>query len=236
MSTIDELIQQGIARAKAGNKAEAKKLFGQVVKQEPNNAKAWYFLSQVVDEKKQVLYCLRKVLELDSGNEKIKQRIRALEGETDLVELHVPKPNPKPIASTLDASPLKKTPYPLFVAVGVIFICFLLFLLFKPLSNGNNSNKNDKFRIGDFVQLYSSTGYSAVGVNRAAFDAYIDAAIADDTDALRQLLEDGRIILVKNGTKAKIIGTDYGIREVQFLDGDYAGYSGWLVIEELVRP
>jgi hypothetical protein len=34
MSTIDELIQQGITQAKAGNKAEAKKIFTDIVRQE----------------------------------------------------------------------------------------------------------------------------------------------------------------------------------------------------------
>lgn len=75
MSTVDELIQQAITQAKAGNKLEAKKILSQVVKQEPQNAHAWYLLSHVVDEQEQAEYCLEKVVAIQPENARAKNRL-----------------------------------------------------------------------------------------------------------------------------------------------------------------
>lgn len=79
MTAIDDLIQQAITQAKAGDRPQARKILAQVVKQAPGSARAWYLLSQVVDSPQQAEYCLKKVLEIDPANARARQRLQALE-------------------------------------------------------------------------------------------------------------------------------------------------------------
>jgi tellurium resistance protein TerD len=78
-TTILELIQQAIKEAKAGNKETAKNILSKAVRHTPNNASAWYLLSQVVEKPEQAIYCLEQVLKLRPDNDKAKQRIEKLQ-------------------------------------------------------------------------------------------------------------------------------------------------------------
>jgi len=64
-----ELLQQGIAAAKAGRNETARRLLTQVVEQGVNNVTAWLWLSGVVDSLDDKQVCLENVLELDPGNQ-----------------------------------------------------------------------------------------------------------------------------------------------------------------------
>ncbi len=97
MGTSSELIDKAIAEAKSGNKAGAKKILVQVVKNEPSNAQAWYLLSWVVDEKEQIIYCLNKVLEIIPDNSQAKARLRKLQEEsTPIPSIQLQTTTPKP--------------------------------------------------------------------------------------------------------------------------------------------
>ena len=80
MNTSEELIQESITEYKSGNKNTAKRLLASVVKKEPDNARAWYLLSQAVDKKEQAIYCLSRVLKINPDNSQAKNRLRKLEG------------------------------------------------------------------------------------------------------------------------------------------------------------
>jgi hypothetical protein len=67
-SDFEQLIQMAIAEAKLGNKKKALSILGDVVRQESGNARAWYLLSQVVEEPAQAVDCLRRVLAIDPDN------------------------------------------------------------------------------------------------------------------------------------------------------------------------
>ncbi len=61
MSTnLDNLIAQGIAAAKAGNRVEARKVFEFVLKQDKANVAAWWWLAQVIDDQQRRSKCLEK--------------------------------------------------------------------------------------------------------------------------------------------------------------------------------
>lgn len=103
MSAIEELIQQGVKLAKAGNKREAKEIFVQVVKQEPKNVRAWYFLSQVVDSREQSIYCLEKILQIQPENLQIAELLQKL-------KLQTPPTPPVSAASTPATQPTPSLP------------------------------------------------------------------------------------------------------------------------------
>ena len=87
MSNSSELIEKAITEAKSGNRTGAKKLLAQVVRKEPSNAQAWYLLSRLVEEKEQIIYCLKKVLEIMPDNSQAKARLKKLQSES------TPKPS-----------------------------------------------------------------------------------------------------------------------------------------------
>lgn len=62
------LLTQGIGAYKAGNLEQAKVFFAQAIQQDPMNAKAWLWMSGVVEED-QRKSCLQRVLALEPGNQ-----------------------------------------------------------------------------------------------------------------------------------------------------------------------
>ena len=76
--TINELIRRAFKAGKAGDRISAKKLLSQVVEQDPQNVRAWYLLSQVVDNEKQAVFCLEKALEADPDNHRVAERLQQI--------------------------------------------------------------------------------------------------------------------------------------------------------------
>ena len=68
-SQIADLLQQGIAAAKAGRKEEARRLLTQLVDIDERNEKAWLWLSGVVESTEDRQVCLENVLALNPDNQ-----------------------------------------------------------------------------------------------------------------------------------------------------------------------
>lgn len=77
--TIDTLIQDALEWGRLGNKSQARALLAQAVQQDPNHARAWFLLSQTVENDEEALDCLRRVEALQPGNRQVRARIAALE-------------------------------------------------------------------------------------------------------------------------------------------------------------
>ncbi|MCC7129275.1 MAG: hypothetical protein B6D39_11135 [Anaerolineae bacterium UTCFX2] len=77
-SQYEPLIQQALTEAKRGNKRGAKKILAQIIKQESQNARVWYLLSQVVENEEQAIYCLQRVLRIQPDNAQAKERLERL--------------------------------------------------------------------------------------------------------------------------------------------------------------
>lgn len=75
---MDDLIQQGITAYKAGKRNEARKIFIVLVKQEPNNERAWGWMYMVANDDKERIYCMKQVLRINPANEKAKQILNSL--------------------------------------------------------------------------------------------------------------------------------------------------------------
>jgi hypothetical protein len=75
------LLKQGIAALKAGQKAEARRLLGQVVQQDRNNETAWLWLSGAVDADRERIHCLRETLRINPNNQHARHGLEQLEGK-----------------------------------------------------------------------------------------------------------------------------------------------------------
>ena len=137
--TNDEAIQQAVNLARSGERAAARQLLENTVRQEPQNARAWYLLSQLVDTSKQTIYCLEKVLEVDPTNEQAITRLEKLKQSAHISSSSTSSPaSPSKVESTKKGSDLRRKIVGGFVFLGLPAFCLLtLAILF--LSSDSNS-------------------------------------------------------------------------------------------------
>jgi tetratricopeptide (TPR) repeat protein len=75
------LLRQGIAAARAGDKETARNLLMRAVEQDENNASAWLWLSGVVEGLDDRQVCLENVLALDPNNQAARQGLEWIHGQ-----------------------------------------------------------------------------------------------------------------------------------------------------------
>src|SRR5260221_13510389 len=64
-----QLLQQGIAAARAGQQAQARKLLQEAVKRDPRSESAWLWLSSVAKDDQERAFCLKQLLSINPNNE-----------------------------------------------------------------------------------------------------------------------------------------------------------------------
>ncbi|GIK38875.1 MAG: hypothetical protein BroJett011_27080 [Chloroflexota bacterium] len=72
------MIQQGIAAAKAGDKDQAREILQKILRQDPKNETAWWWLASVLDQEDAII-CLKNVLKLNPANTKAQTALARLE-------------------------------------------------------------------------------------------------------------------------------------------------------------
>jgi len=87
LTDTDDLLKQGIAALKAGQKAEARRLLERVVQQDENNETAWLWLSGAVDTDSERIHCLRETLRINPDNQHARRGLEKLEGEVPISRL-----------------------------------------------------------------------------------------------------------------------------------------------------
>jgi Flp pilus assembly protein TadD len=78
MPDTTELLEQGIALAKAGRREEARGVLLKVIEQDEQNESAWLWLSGVVDSEDDKVVALENVLTLNPNNEWAKRGLQML--------------------------------------------------------------------------------------------------------------------------------------------------------------
>jgi tetratricopeptide (TPR) repeat protein len=80
-STVDDLLKQGIAAARAGRKDEARQKLMRVVELDEENEQAWLWLSGVVESNDDRRVCLENVLTINPANAAAHKGLRLLDGQ-----------------------------------------------------------------------------------------------------------------------------------------------------------
>jgi len=133
----EDKLEQAVLLYKQGNKPQAARLLGEIVRQDPNNSNAWYGLALSLDEKDKKIFCLKKVLTLEPSHQKAIQLLEQLQTEqkssvfiqektTKSVQPVIQKPASKnPIKKTIEEStPIeKKLIYVLVGMLALLVIC-----------------------------------------------------------------------------------------------------------------
>jgi tetratricopeptide (TPR) repeat protein len=74
-------LRDGIMAARIGNRDQALVLLLQAVEQEPRNEEAWLWLSRLVETDQQRIECLRRVVEINPGNQAAQADLDRLTGQ-----------------------------------------------------------------------------------------------------------------------------------------------------------
>jgi tetratricopeptide (TPR) repeat protein len=93
---VIDLLQQGIAAARAGKREEARALLMQLVEGDERNEQAWLWLAGVVDAPEDIRTCLQNVLDLNPANQQAQQGLAWVEQRYGPAE---PPPAPVVIAT-----------------------------------------------------------------------------------------------------------------------------------------
>lgn len=107
----NDLLQRGIAALRAGDKAEARRLLGRIIQQNPRDEQAWLWMSGAVDTAQERSTCLAKVLEINPNNELAQRGMASLQRESPPppaapVETQpVPQPKPTLVQAVLGTAP-----------------------------------------------------------------------------------------------------------------------------------
>ena len=76
---VEQLLREGIAAARTGDKSTAKQKLQQVVALDPQNEKGWYWLASVVDTDDERRVCLGNVIVINPGNARAKALLESLD-------------------------------------------------------------------------------------------------------------------------------------------------------------
>lgn len=74
-----QLFERGVAAARSGQRRLAAGLLARAVQCDPRHEQAWLWLSGVVDDPEQIVFCLRTVLEIDPDNDRARRGLAWLE-------------------------------------------------------------------------------------------------------------------------------------------------------------
>jgi tetratricopeptide (TPR) repeat protein len=74
-----DLLSRASRLAERGNRAGARDLLIQAIKQDPGNAQAWFMLSLTTDDPDKIAEYLHRVIELNPDDELARRRLQTLE-------------------------------------------------------------------------------------------------------------------------------------------------------------
>jgi len=77
---INSLVEKALQEAKTGQTDAAKRTLAQALKLDPAHPRAWYLLSHLLEDPKQIAYCLEQVLKAQPNHRSAKQRLDELNG------------------------------------------------------------------------------------------------------------------------------------------------------------
>lgn len=101
---MSDVLQEGIAAARAGNRAEARTLLMRVVEADERNEQAWLWLAGVVDDPEDMRTCLHNVLELNPNHEQARQGLAWIDTK------YGPAPTPQAAPPIEPAAPAPAAP------------------------------------------------------------------------------------------------------------------------------
>ncbi|MBN1562732.1 MAG: hypothetical protein JXA10_02760 [Anaerolineae bacterium] len=105
-----QLLQQGIAAARAGQTETARNVLRQAARLDPQNETTWMWLTSVAADTNERIFCLKRILDINPQNEKAIQGLRALGIQSDAPPAPPHAATPPPGSSVTSSATI--TPLP----------------------------------------------------------------------------------------------------------------------------
>lgn len=154
---MDDLLQQGIKMYRDGRRDEARKIFITVVKQSPDNERAWGWMYDVSDVDKEKIYCLRQMLRINPKNEKAGKLLNQLtaQSSTEAPLFTQESPRSKQVNSPKPTAKSKGFNIWIISAVAIfsVIVCSCFFGIYL-LNSGAQTSTNVAEPQLDEIQTY----------------------------------------------------------------------------------
>jgi hypothetical protein len=79
INMADERLKTGMAALRKGDKRAARRIFGEIVRDDADNVAAWWFLAAAIDEPEQRIHCVKQVLRLRPDHVEAGQLLQSLQ-------------------------------------------------------------------------------------------------------------------------------------------------------------
>ncbi len=115
--------------------------------------------------------------------------------------------------------------------VGFILVAVVVMIILSALSPSQPAQRRSNPTIpsvGAILQLYASTGAIPVGMTGNSLGELENAQVAQDGHGQAQLVRSGKILLVSNETRVRLLRLGLFQYEVRILEGRYEGRKGWV--------
>jgi hypothetical protein len=80
----DERLKTGMAALRRGDKRVARRILGEIVRDDPDNVAAWWFLAAALEDQEQRIHCVRQVLRLRPDHAEANQLLQSLQRQVAL--------------------------------------------------------------------------------------------------------------------------------------------------------
>jgi hypothetical protein len=135
---IEQLLREGIAAAKVGDKENARKKLREVTELDQYNEKAWYWLASVVESDEERRICLGNVVVINPKNERAKQMLDELiSGGT---KMRGPETSASPIGRLVGMFLALKPIQKVIVALGALAILSFCMLIVSGGGGASTTN------------------------------------------------------------------------------------------------
>lgn len=78
-------------------------------------------------------------------------------------------------------------------------------------------------------------GNTILSTTKENYDEFSKTMVAEDNIGYLQMIGDGKLFLVENCTKVKVIDSAFALKEVRILEGEYFGTTGWTAYEFAIK-
>ena len=113
--------------------------------------------------------------------------------------------------------------------------CHSSFILFTSILLISGCVSQSTLRLGEEGLLGAQTEFVAVVVDSEALNEMLKHLENDDTTQFNSMLDRGKLFSVKGKTRVKVISIQSDAAQIEILDGDQAGKTGWTSTELITR-
>lgn len=129
------------------------------------------------------------------------------------------------------------------VSIIVLFVITTIWAISSTNKGSNQINMptrpslsvGDEGIINNNDEINNCEGTVALTMTEEAQDEFTKTSIAKDSAGFAEMILEGKIFIVDNCTKAKVIDSSMFKRRVRILEGEQAGKAGWLPYEFITK-